>query len=577
MYLLTISGGAFMASIISKKIKNHIYYYYVESKRINGKPKMVNQKYLGTAEKLLETVLSAEKPLEDRVLHSEEVEFGAVALAYDIADRLGITEIIDSFLPKRKQGASIGMYILTAAINRVVNPTSKSGLSDWFADTCLPFITGCKPSLFTPQNFWNNTSISADDVDRIEEAILRKVIDTYQIDTTHIIYDATNFFTYVDTMQNCELPKRGHSKEKRNDLRIVGLSLMVSPDFSIPLLHETYPGNRADAKEFPVMMERLKTRYEAITNRASDVTVVFDRGNNSGANIELLESGEFMLHYVGGLKENEAQEMFAIDHDEYVPLCSPTLEGQSAYRREMVVYGRNAIVVIVYNPELEKGQMQGILINRQKVDTKLLVLQQKLMRRAAKEITKGKKPTVESVTSAVEKILSVEYMRAIFEFDVTEKDGNIYLAYEVSDERLERLRNERLGKTVLFTDRKDFSNEQIVLAYRSAWHVEAAFKQLKDTKHLTVRPIFHWTDEKIRVHIFSCVLAYRLCTLLVKELFDNGVSVSVNRLIDEVSRIKRIHTFFRDANRIEKVESFTLGSKLAEQIEQLYKLKEKYS
>jgi transposase len=566
-----------MASIIKKRIKNKVYYYYVESKRVDGKPKLVNQKYLGTAEKLLETVLSAEKPLERRVLHSEESAFGATMLIYDIASRLGISEIIDGVLPKRKQGVSVGAYILTAAINRATDPTSKSGLSEWYANTCLPFAIGYRPSAFTPQNFWNNTCISAENVDCMEDAILKKVVDTYNIDTTHIIYDATNFFTYIDTLQDCKLPKRGHSKEKRCDLRIVGMSLMVSPDFAIPLLHETYPGNRADATEFPIMVERIKARYETITKRASDVTIVFDRGNNSEKNIDLLESGEFKFHYVGGLKKNQAQELFAIDHSEYTPLGSNSLKGQSACRRKMKVYGRNVTAVIIHNPELEKGQMQGILINRERAEAKLSVLRQKLTRRAAGETNRGKKPRVESVAAAVEKILAVEYMRNIFHYGVTEKDGNVCLDYESSEDRLECVRRESLGKTVLFTDREDFTNEQIVTAYRSAWHVEAAFKQMKNPKHLAVRPIFHWTDEKIRVHIFTCVLAYRLCCLLIKELFDKGISISINRLIDEMACIKRIRTFFGDmGKKPEKVESFTLGNELAEQIEQLYRLKEKY-
>lgn len=564
-----------MASIIKKKIKNQIYYYYVESKRVNGKPKLVNQKYLGTAKKLMESVVSTEMPYERHALYSDVAEFGAVSLIYDIANRLGITEIIDSIFPKRKQGASVGAYILTASINRATAPSSKSGLSEWYANTCLPFVTGHKPAVFTPQNFWNNTCISAEHVDRIEEAILKKIVNTYNIDTTHIIYDATNFFTYINTLQDCKLPKRGHDKAKRNDLRTVGLSLMVSPDFAIPLLHETYPGNRSDSMEFPIMIEKLKARYETITKRVSDVTMVFDRGNNSEANIDLLESGNF--HYVGGLKKNQAQELFAIDHSEYKPFISNALNGQSACRREMKVYGRNLTVVIVYNPNLEKGQMQGILFNWERTVKKLFDLQKKLVRRANGEITMGKKPTIKSVTSAVEKILNVEYMRDIFRYKVMEIDGNIRLAYESSEDQFERIRREYLGKTVLFTDRKDFTNEQIVTAYRSAWHVEAAFRQMKNTKHLTVRPIFHWTDEKIRVHIFSCVLAYRLCGLLIKELFDNGVSTNINRLIDEMADIKRISTFLGDMNNPEKVESFTVGSELAEQVERLYNLKEKYS
>jgi transposase len=566
-----------MASIINKKVKGYKYFYYVESKRVRGKPTLVNQKYLGTAEKILEKVLMAERPLQEQALYSDAAEFGAITLVYDVARRLGVTDLIDGILPKRKQGASPGAYILTAAINRATSPSSKSGLADWYADTCLPMMTGLKPSVFSPQNFWNNTCISSGDLDRIEEAILERMLDTYDIDTTQIIYDATNFFTYIDTMQDSELAKRGHSKEKRNDLRVVGLSMMVSPDHAIPLLHDIYPGNMSDAKEFPVMVQKLKARYEAITKKSTDVTIVFDRGNNSEDNIELLESGDVKLHYVGGLKKNQAPELYKIDISEYAPLRSQSLEGQFAYRTEMDVFGRRLDVVITYNPELEEGQMQGILINIEKACAKLLDLQQRLMRWASGEITRGKKPTKESVTRAVEKILAVEYMSDIFLYEVIESSGNVHIVYRCSDVALENIRRVHLGKTVLFTDRKDFTNEQIVSAYRNAWHIEKSFKQMKDTKHVTVQPMFHWTDEKIRVHIFTCVLAYMLCSLLSKELDEMGITISIDRMIDEMSRIKRIHTFFGDINKPEKVTSFTRGNGVAQRIEGAYRLMEQYS
>jgi transposase len=405
---------------------------------------------------------------------------------------------------------------------------------------------------------------------------LEKVIDTYDIDTSQIIYDATNFFTFIDTMQDSELAKRGHCKHKRNDLRIVGLALMVTPDFAVPLLHDTYPGNMSDSKEFPVMLEKLKARYEAITKKSTDVTIVFDRGNNSELNIDLLESGDCKFHYIGGLKKNQASGLFSVELSEYEPLCSPSLEGQFAYRSEMQAFGRSVTAVMVYNPELEDGQMQGILINIEKTNAKLLDLQNRLMRRANGEITKGKKPTAESVRSTVEKILTLEYMKDIFLYEVIESGGNVHLIYRHSAENLETIRKEQLGKTALFTDRKDFTNEQIVTAYRNAWHVESSFRQMKDSKHLTVQPIFHWTDEKIRVHIFTCVLAYRLCTLLIKELSDKGISIPINRLIDEMSRIKRINTFFGDIDKPKKVITYTRGNEHANQIEEIYQLKEKY-
>ena len=565
-----------MGSIIKKKIKNKPYYYYVESKRIDGKPKLVNQKYLGSAEKLLSMALDASKPLQDRVLYSDVSEFGAVTLLYDLASRLGVAEIIDEQIPKRKQGASVGTYILTAAINRAIAPSSTNGLQEWYATTVLPMITGLKPQTFTPQNFWNNTCIKEKDLQQIEDALLSKIITAYDIDTSHLIYDATNFFTYMDTKQPSELAKRGNCKAKRKDLRIVGLSLMVSPAHSIPLLHEAYPGNRNDAKQFHRMMEQLKTRYESITGKSTEITIVFDRGNNAEANIEYLESGSLKIHYVGGLKKNQITDLYQVPKDQYNFLDSPSLKGQSAYRTQRTVFGRKLTVLMVHNPTLEQGQLQGILINREKVTGKLLELQQKLLKRANGEIKKGKKPTKDSVIKNVETILKAEHMKELFHYEVLEQQGHPYLTFAFSDEALDQLTQEQLGKTALFTDRDDFSNEQIVTTYRSAWHIEASFRQMKDTDHLSVKPIFHWTDEKIRVHLFTCVLAVRLCSLLQQELGEQGIHTSINKMLEDMTSIKKVATFFGALSNPEKVLSFTQGNETAQVIQELYSLNEKY-
>lgn len=565
-----------MGSIIKKKVKGNTYYYYAESKRINGKPKRVNQKYLGTAEKVLEKVDSS-KSLQDQVLYSDISDFAAPALIFDIASRIGIVDLIDGIIPKRKQGASVGTYILTAAINRALAPTSTTGLEKWYSETCLPRLTGISPSAFTAQNFWNNTGLSTQQIDSCEDIILKTVLSTYAIDASHLIYDATNFFTYIDTKQPCELAKRGHSKEKRNDLRIVGLSLMVSPDCNIPLLHDTYPGNRSDALQFRRMMERLKVRYESITGKKTDVTVVFDRGNNSEDNIRFLEEGDMPIHYVGGLKKNQAPSLYGIPLADYEELEGEHLKDVLAYKTKIEVFGRELTTVIAYNPKLEQGQLQGIEINRAKAVGKLFELQQRLMLRANGEIKKGRKPTLESVDKNVRGILREEFMKDIFTYEIWEKDKNLYLTFASSDEAVEAVRVNQLGRTALFTDREEMTTEEIVTAYRSAWHVETAFKQMKNTDHLTVRPIFHWTDEKIKVHIFTCVLAYRLCTLLMKELSDKGIDTNINKMLDEVSKIKKVNTFFGDINKPGSIESFTKGNELAEHIESLYHLKEKYS
>lgn len=571
-----------MGTIIKKKIKGQNYYYYGESKRIDGKPKIVNQKYLGSADKLLQLASNTGRSIQDQVLYAHEAQFGTVALLYDFASRLGVVDIIDSIVPKRKQGASVGMYILTAAINRAVAPTSKSGLKEWYERTSLPYITGLKSSLFTAQNFWNNTNITSEQLRQIEDKLLEKQTEVFDVDLNNLIYDATNFFTYIDTINPSELAKRGHDKAKRNDLKTVGLALIVTPDFSIPVLSETYPGNRSDSRQFAEMMEMLKLRFRQIAGNDADITLVFDRGNNSEDNLDLLESEELNFHYVGGLKKNQVPELFAVSKNDYKPLVCPDSADEkhmklSSYRMEAEVLGRKVTTVIVYNPELERGQLQGIRINIDKTKSDLMDLQGKLLKRSKGEITKGKKPTVDSVQKAVAKILKHrEFMSEIFDYEVLEKDGHVLLTFSDSEQKLQTITETQLGKTALFTDRTDLSDYQIISAYRSAWHVESSFKQMKDTDFLTVRPIFHWTDPRIAIHIFICVLAYRLCTLLRKELHQRGINCSIDQCLESMNAINRVTTFYGDIAKPKKIEAFIEGDELASRIEEVYGLQQKY-
>jgi hypothetical protein len=94
------------------------------------------------------------------------------------------------------------------------------------------------------------------------------------------------------------------------------------------------------------------------------------------------------------------------------------------------------------------------------------------MKSASGEITRGRKPTVESVRQSVETVLKEEYMKDIFQYEILEKDSNIILNFYKSDKAFEQIRHDVLGKTALFTDRSDFSNEEIIGAYRGAWLVE---------------------------------------------------------------------------------------------------------
>jgi len=104
-----------------------------------------------------------------------------------------------------------------------------------------------------------------------------------------------------------------------------------------------------------------------------------------------------------------------------------------------------------------------------------------------------------------------------------------------------------LGKTILFTDRADWTDEQIVRAYRSQSHVESAFRAMKDPHYLTFRPTYHWTDQKLRVHALFCVIALMITSLLRRQLAQAGISLSLARMLERLGHVREVSLLYHDA------------------------------
>ena len=105
------------------------------------------------------------------------------------------------------------------------------------------------------------------------------------------------------------IPKRGQGPSVGTYLRIVGLALLVSADSHLPVLHSTYPGNRPDAPTFQDLCGQLTARCRAVANSLESVTLVFDKGNNSKANLAAVEASPF--HVIGSLAPTHYPDLFA--------------------------------------------------------------------------------------------------------------------------------------------------------------------------------------------------------------------------------------------------------------------------
>src|SRR6266516_6424855 len=112
----------YMASIVGKRQGNQTYYYLVESARVGGKPRIVSQQYLGSAEEVAAKLSGAAAGMPVRTQHKR---FGDLAAVWSMLDRLGVAAVIDQVAPRYANAAvSVGTYIALATANRVVAPCS---------------------------------------------------------------------------------------------------------------------------------------------------------------------------------------------------------------------------------------------------------------------------------------------------------------------------------------------------------------------------------------------------------------------------------------------------------------------
>src|SRR6266542_4255619 len=524
-----------MATITRRVIKGHTYYYAVQSSRINGKPRLTMQKYLGSADDIMAAVELQRTPLKPKKIRV--FTFGGVAAAWAMSRRLRLVEIIDQHLAKRNQGLSVGQYLTLAAINRCTSPKSKRSFAKWYAKTSLSRLCPVPSQLLASQRFWDHMQrVNADTIRRIEADLTKHLLAEFGLDLRCLAYDTTNVFTFIDTFNHRNtLARRGKSKEHRADLRIVGVALLVSMDFHVPLFHHTYSGNDHDSKTFASITEELVARYRVIEQHCQDITIVFDKGNNSTDNVTAIAATPF--HFVGSLPYDQHPQLLEIARKEFKPSSNPRLAGVEVYRTRISVFGVERTVLVTYNENLYISQMKTVMAEVAKRIEKLRDLQTSLRRRLEGSVTRGKDPTVESVRNQVRGILKGQHMKTLITTEVDEASGKATLQYQFDHAALERLESQVLGKTILFTDNDSWTDDEIVLAYRGQSHVEDAFRTMKNPHFISIRPMYHWTDSMIRVHVFYCVLALTISSLLVRQLHLKGIDVSIPRLFELLNQI----------------------------------------
>jgi transposase len=532
-----------MPTIIKKMKKGKAYYYAVQSARVNGKPRIVWQKYLGSVDAILQKYKDAApiKPSETVLF-----EAGGVAALLQFANKLGLIDLINEVVPQKEQGPSLGHYIVLAALNRALDPVSKQQIGDWYRDTVLQRLWGFPAKTFTSQSYWNHMDrISTEAISKIQDRLAARIRQEFRIDTEALLYDTTNFFTYIATHNDRnEIAQRGRQKQKRNDLRQVNLALLTTTDFQIPLFHTTYRGDIPDVSFFPNITEQLLKRRESIFGPAKKATLIFDKGNLSDDTMEKLLYSD--IRFIGGVKADLLPEVFETPIERFQELL--VMPGSKGYESSCEIHGKPCKAIVSYSESFFTQQLASLTTSMSKCESKLKALQKSLLSWVLGK-KKGKRPTKRQVEKTVADILSGQYMKELFTVDQN-FDGMPYIKYNVNREALENITETRLGRTLLITNCHELLVDEVIRSYRELAHIEEAFKHMKNRDYLRWQPSFHWTDQKLEVHTLYCVLALLLTTLARKTACEAGIEVSMTALLDELTAVKEVALIYSQDGRV---------------------------
>ncbi len=528
-----------MSSLIAKKKGNKLYYYVVDSARVQGKPRIVRQTYLGSAEKVAALLRDRTAPVP---VSASMREYGLPAALWLAAQRSGVWEMLESMWPKPRSGPSTAHYLLLAAIHRICQPGPKTEVADWYGRTILPTLWRLPPERFTSQAFWDcfdrirvsPTGQLGDGEDELDQAQLRLLAVWKKrpwISRRILAYDTTNFYTWVaSTNARNRLAQRGHNKQGRHNLRQVGLSYVLDGDSGLSLCHHVYAGNVADATELPESLARIVWMLDRNQIDRSSVTLVFDKGTAALDNtLELERAG---VGWISALPWNQGPADLRQRGVDDLPVCSSDHPGVRAAAEKAIVHGKQYLCVLKYSASFAGEQMHSITTSLSKAMQSL--------RRLSKDLAKpGCRLKEDPTRKKIQRWLSSSFLKDLIRWQLDRDESHWRLQFEFDHAAFQHLLAHRLGRTLLLTNRLDWTAEQVVAGYAGQQHIEQVFRGLKDGDWLGWGPMHHWTDTKIRIHAFYCMLGISLLKSIHKEAQSVWPGLSMEQMLDELRQIQQ--------------------------------------
>jgi transposase len=530
--------------LVAKQVKGHEYFYLIEKQRRGHRVVTARTVYVGDRQKLAELLqVSASSALPSSFAPQE---VGASLALAEVSRDLEIEKIIDEICPVRAAAVAVGRQILIAAIHRALAPRRENGvrnLREFYANSALKDLLPMPEAALDARRVCETLAgLRSRQVERIESAVVQRLIEQEGVRLQTLAFDTTNFDSYASAATRSWLLRRGHGKSGR-PLRVLGLGLLVTEDEGIPLLTFTYPGNENDVAAFGRFLKALDRRRSSL-DLPMDATIAADGGNISKQILRRLE--EVPRHYVLRLPVGHVVGLPREKSGE-LPMLDGRLEGKVRARKYLwKVYGVERCVVDVYSRRMHQRQLPGLVRDRKKALADLGHLQE-MLERQRQGLRRAKPITRADLRRRVAVALAREHMTSLFCVRIEKAEGAPRLQFEESPEAWQKLEDYVLGRTLLVSNRKKWSAKRLVLASRQQCHNEHFFRDLKDPGGVSMLPLRHRRDASRRASALLVVLALVLVKVVKRRLRKARVKVrSVAALLSALKRIQRARMHLSD-------------------------------
>ena len=373
-----------MAHLHKKVKKDHTYYYIRESQRIKGRPTIVNQVYLGTADKMQSLLDFPEGSLPEGF---SPKEYGSVFLINELDLDIDLAGMIDDLLPpgKKIRGPSLGEIIFYAAMNRAIAPTSKRKLAAWYEQTDIQRIRPVRLISLSSQNFWNHWDrIRTPELEKIKGRFFKKVISlTQPEDNAHLLLEASLLFPTASQNNSSTRSAASYIRFNKIPRRLVKVALLTNRQ-GIPLYYQAYEDDEPVTKYFDQMVDNLLGKVSSLGGSYKDLTILIGTGINSLPLRDKI-AGKPGVHFIAAMSPETNPELLTLPLSTYQVLScqhNRRLQAEGEAHHSILYHGPLATdsgqAYILFDPAMFKKMRRELRDKLQKLRQDLIIWQREL-------------------------------------------------------------------------------------------------------------------------------------------------------------------------------------------------------